>query len=94
MRVRGEQGGGAPPCPRGRTPPGGVRAVPHRLLYSLLVNAEATPPVGQPLQLVHPVLPDRARLWGAGRPSYPDEPPSAAAVEAGVRLAKSGSVSS
>ena len=50
-----------------------------------LVNGVATPPVGQPLQLVHPVLPPRARLWGAGRPSYPDEPPKADAVESGVR---------
>lgn len=44
-----------------------------------------TPPIGQPLQVVHPVLPPQARLWGAGRPSYPDEPPTADAVEAGVR---------
>jgi protein-tyrosine phosphatase len=43
------------------------------------------PPIGQPLRLTHPVLPPRARLWGAGRPSYPDEPPRAEAVEAGVR---------
>ena len=50
-----------------------------------LVNAVVTPPVGQPLQLVHPVLPRRGRLWGAGRPSYPDEPPRADAVESGVR---------
>jgi protein-tyrosine phosphatase len=42
-------------------------------------------PVGDPLRLDHAVLPDRARLWGAGRPAYPDEPPSTAAVEAGVR---------
>jgi protein-tyrosine phosphatase len=38
-----------------------------------------------PLQLVHPVLPRQGRLWGAGRPSYPDEPPIAEAVVAGVR---------
>jgi protein-tyrosine phosphatase len=50
-----------------------------------LVNAVVTPPVGQPLRLLHPVLPTRARLWGAGRPSYPDEPPRADAVESGVR---------
>jgi protein-tyrosine phosphatase len=50
-----------------------------------LVNEPDTPPVGQPLQLLHSVLPPRARLWGAGRPSYPDEPPKADAVEAGVR---------
>ena len=62
-----------------------MQAGPAGLLYSSLVKAEATPPLGQPLQLVHPVLPRRGRLWGAGRPSYPDEPPSAAAVEAGVR---------
>ncbi len=43
------------------------------------------PPVGHPLRLLHPVLPRDARLWGAGRPSYPDEPPSRDAVEAGVR---------
>jgi protein-tyrosine phosphatase len=49
------------------------------------VNGAATPPVGHPLQLVHPVLPPGARLWGAGRPSYPDEPPRADAVEAGIR---------
>jgi protein-tyrosine phosphatase len=41
--------------------------------------------VGHPLQLVHPVLPPGARLWGAGRPSYPDEPPRLDAVELGVR---------
>ncbi len=44
-----------------------------------------TPPIGHPLQLGHPVLPSTARLWGAGRPSYPDEPPKAEAVETGVR---------
>lgn len=33
----------------------------------------------------HPVLPGRGRLWGAGRPGYPDEPPTPAAIEAGVR---------
>ena len=50
-------------------------------------------PIGQPLQLVHPVLPPRSRLWGAGRPSYPDEPPQAAAVEAGVRAWREAGVS-
>jgi protein-tyrosine phosphatase len=49
------------------------------------VNGAATPPVGHPLQLEHSVLPPGARLWGAGRPSYPDEPPKADAVAAGVR---------
>ena len=44
-----------------------------------------TPPVGHPLQVAHPVLPPGARLWGAGRPSYPDEPPNTGAVEAGAR---------
>ena len=44
-----------------------------------------TPPVGQPLRLVHDVLPAGARLWGAGRPAYPDEPPARDAVEVGVR---------
>ena len=33
----------------------------------------------------HPLLPPGARLWGAGRPGYPDEPPAPEAVEAGVR---------
>ena len=50
-----------------------------------LVKGAVTPPIGQPVQLVHPVLPSRARLWGAGRPSYPDEPPKADAVVAGAR---------
>ena len=36
------------------------------------------------MQLVHPVLPAQSRLWGAGRPSYPDEPPEATAVTAGA----------
>lgn len=35
---------------------------------------------------MHPVLPRQGRLWGAGRPSYPDEPPTADAVVAGVRV--------
>jgi len=59
--------------------------VPDPAAILPLVNVVVTPPVGQPLQLVHPVLPPRARLWGAGRPSYPDEPPRADAVESGVR---------
>ena len=42
-------------------------------------------PVGQPLRLEHPLLPSAAGLWGAGRPAYPDEPPTPRAVEAGVR---------
>src|SRR5262245_51961883 len=63
-----------------------------RLVYSPLVK-DPIPPVGQPLQLLHPVLPPRSRLWGAGRPSYPDEPPQAAAVEAGVRAWKEAGVS-
>ena len=42
------------------------------------------PPVGQPLPVIHQVLPLAGRLWGAGRPGYPDEPPSAPAMEAGV----------
>jgi protein-tyrosine phosphatase len=49
------------------------------------VNAASLPPVGQPLQLAHAALPPGARLWGAGRPSYPDEPPTVEAVQAGVR---------
>lgn len=52
-----------------------------------------TPPVGHPLQIMHPVLPPGGRLWGAGRPSYPDEPPRAAAVEAGVRAWRQSGVS-
>jgi protein-tyrosine phosphatase len=43
------------------------------------------PEVGQPVRVLHAVLPATARLWGAGRPSYPDEPPSPPAVVAGVR---------
>ncbi len=62
------------------------------LVYSPLVK-DPFPPVGQPLQLLHPVLPSKSRLWGAGRPSYPDEPPQAAAVEAGVRAWKEAGVS-
>ena len=54
---------------------------------------DRTPPVGHPLQLVHPVLPARSRLWGAGRPSYPDEPPGPAAVEAGVRAWREAGIS-
>jgi protein-tyrosine phosphatase len=42
-------------------------------------------PIGEPVRLVHPLLPESARLWGAGRPGYPDEPPAAAVVAAGVR---------
>jgi protein-tyrosine phosphatase len=49
------------------------------------VNGTVTPSVGHPLEIRHPVLPPGGRLWGAGRPSYPDEPPKAAAVEAGAR---------
>jgi protein-tyrosine phosphatase len=49
------------------------------------VSAPDGPPVGHPLRLVHPLLPAAGRLWGAGRPAFPDEPPSAAAVVAGVR---------
>jgi hypothetical protein len=44
-----------------------------------------TPPIGHPVRVVHPVLPASGRLWGAGRPSYPDEPPTPHAVAAGVR---------
>lgn len=43
------------------------------------------PPVGHPLRLAHERLPGTARVWGAGRPAYPDEPPTPDAVEAGVR---------
>jgi protein-tyrosine phosphatase len=44
-----------------------------------------TAPVGRELRLSHPVLPPAGRLWGAGRPGYPDEPPPRVVVEAGVR---------
>jgi protein-tyrosine phosphatase len=44
-----------------------------------------TPPIGHPLRLRHGLLPERALLLGAGRPSYPDEPPSRDRVEAGAR---------
>jgi protein-tyrosine phosphatase len=44
-----------------------------------------TPPVGQPLRLCHPLLPTGAHLLGAGRPSYPDEPPPLDKVEEGAR---------
>lgn len=70
-----------PADPPGRLAPGGVD--PADILP--LVKGLVTPPVGQPVQLVHPVLPSGARLWGAGRPSYPDEPPKADAVVAGAR---------
>ena len=56
------------------------------------MNAVVTPPVGQPLELLHPVLPAGSRLWGAGRPSYPDEPPKAEAVVAGVRAWRASGV--
>ena len=41
-------------------------------------------PVGQPLRLDHPALPSAGCLWGAGRPGYPDEPPSGDTVLAGA----------
>jgi protein-tyrosine phosphatase len=44
-----------------------------------------TPPVGHPLRLEHPLLPRGAPLLGAGRPSYPVEPPSPGKVQEGVR---------
>jgi protein-tyrosine phosphatase len=56
------------------------------------MNDASTPPVGDPLRLVHPVLPPGARLWGSGRPSYPDEPPRTDAVEAGVRAWRASGV--
>jgi len=89
---RGPAPGGArrqpePTAPAGILPlmsreprPFGVRAK----IASLLSGGE-TPPVGHPLRLLHPLLPRGAQLWGAGRPSYPDEPPSRDAVEGGVR---------
>jgi protein-tyrosine phosphatase len=57
---------------------------PHPEAANLLPDIVA-PPIGHPVRLVHAVLPPGALLWGAGRPSYPDEPPSRNAVEAGVR---------
>ena len=42
---------------------------------------------------MHAVLPAQSRLWGAGRPSYPDEPPGAAAVTAGARAWREAGVS-
>ena len=85
MRGRGAAGSAG-----SRDPPAGPPCAP--LVYSPLVN-DLIAPVGQPLQLVHPVLPPRSRLWGAGRPSYPDEPPQATAVEAGVRAWREAGVS-
>ena len=41
-------------------------------------------PIGEPVRLVHPVLPGAAKVWGAGRPGYPDEPPAAGVEAAGV----------
>lgn len=35
--------------------------------------------------VAHPRLPPSGRLWGAGRPGYPAEPPPSRDVEAGVR---------
>lgn len=52
-----------------------------------------TPPVGHPLRLSHPVLPDGGLLLGAGRPSYPDEPPARDRVEEGVRAWREAGVS-
>jgi protein-tyrosine phosphatase len=51
-----------------------------------------TTPVGHPLLLAHEVLPPTARLWGAGRPSYPDEPPARAAVATGARAWRASGV--
>lgn len=36
-------------------------------------------------RLAHPVLPAAGRLWGAGRPGYPAEPPAPEVVHAGAR---------
>ena len=44
-----------------------------------------SPPIGYPLHLRHALLPEGASLLGAGRPSYPDEPPSRDKVEEGAR---------
>jgi protein-tyrosine phosphatase len=43
------------------------------------------PPIGVPLRLVHPALPREARVWGAGRPGYPDEPPATPVVAIGAK---------
>jgi protein-tyrosine phosphatase len=42
-------------------------------------------PVGEPVQLAHSALPAEGRLWGAGRPGYPDEPPAPYVIETGAR---------
>ena len=42
-------------------------------------------PIGEPVRLVHPVLPGVAKVWGAGRPGYPDEPPAAGVEATGVQ---------
>ncbi|PYM53612.1 MAG: hypothetical protein DMD79_26110 [Candidatus Rokuibacteriota bacterium] len=42
-------------------------------------------PIGEPVRLVHPVLPGAAKVWGAGRPGYPDEPPAAGVEATGVQ---------
>jgi len=42
-------------------------------------------PVGGMRPLAHPRLPAGGRMWGAGRPGYPAEPPPSREVEAGVR---------
>ena len=52
-----------------------------------------TPPVGHPLRLRHPLLPAGAPLLGAGRPSYPDEPPARDKVEEGARAWREAGVS-
>ena len=39
------------------------------------MSDQGGPPIGHPLRLVHPALPTAGRLWGRGRPAYPDEPP-------------------
>ena len=49
------------------------------------MSAVPEPPIGEPLRLVHAVLPAAARVWGAGRPGYPDEPPAASVVATGVK---------
>jgi protein-tyrosine phosphatase len=73
--------GASLPCPA----PAGILPLVAQEPETASPGGISEPPVGHPLRLLHPVLPRGARLWGAGRPSYPDEPPSRDAVKAGVR---------
>lgn len=76
-----DRSGASPQCPG----PPDILPLVARAPETESLGDGLMPPIGHPLRLLHPVLPRDARLWGAGRPSYPDEPPSREAVEAGVR---------